>query len=165
MKSTKKKTALIFALALTLTAGTAVPSLAPDYIAKTSAEDTEPSKTGEYRGLKYEIYNNTVAITGWNTEYTESDAFIKKDGNGRANYISFPDEIEGLPVTKLVGQIYVSDSISEIKLGKNILTIQDHFFTWYSSSTSPITLTLPKDSNSIDGNIFFGESNPINSFD
>ncbi|MDD6081863.1 MAG: leucine-rich repeat protein [Oscillospiraceae bacterium] len=154
MKSSKKKTALIFALALTLTAGTAVPALAPDYIAKTSAEDTEPSKTGEYRGLKYEIYNNTVAITGWNTEYTESDAFIKKDGKGRANYISFPDEIEGLPVTKLVGHIDVSDSISEIKLGKNILTIQDHFFTWYSSSTSPITLTLPKDSNSIDGNIF-----------
>lgn len=155
MKSTKKKTALIFALALTLTAGTAVPSLAPDYIAKTSAEDTEPSKTGEYRGLKYEIYNNTVAITGWNTGYAESDAFIKGNSDGYATYISFPDEIEGLPVTKLVGQIYVSNSISEIKLGKNILTIQDHFFSWNKSSTSPITLTLPKDSSSFDENIFY----------
>lgn len=156
MKFSKKKTALIFALALTLTAGTAVPSLAPDYIAKISAEDTEPSKTGEYRGLKYEIYNNTVAITGWNKEYTESDAFIKGN-NGCATYISFPDEIEGLPVTKLVGEIVVSSSISEIKLGKNILIIQDHFFTWRwgNNSTSPITLTLPKDSSSFDENIFY----------
>ncbi len=165
MNITKKKTALILALALTVAGGSVLPSAFQVSRDSVSAEETVPQKSGEFRGLKYEVYNNTAAITGVNYKYTENDSFIKyEDGYSGNSYcttsITIPDEINGYPVTEIKCKFEYGELLKEIILGKNVLTIQEEAFYNYWNNSTYFDLTLSADSNNYNLSIF-GNRKPI----
>ena len=90
-------------------------------------------------GFNYVVENGTAVIT----KYT-----------GKSDEVVIPDEIDGIPVTHIMGDAFAGkENIVSIKLPKGLLIIPDEIFSHFDKLE---TITLPNSVREIGANAFLG---------